>query len=202
MRALALMLAVTLGACSTEFNKSGQDADAGADTPADTAADPVVDTGTDVDTPDPEPPDVRPEPPDEPVEDGVWDALVEPSLDSPACPSLTASMGGVCNIVEQCGCAYGEYCDYTVNVTTCVAWEVCQRGTRGTLGIGEACDTTADHCAPGHICVPDSSGNPICWRWCETGMDCPPGYSCSSGPTVEPCTTPPFMHGVCWPPPD
>ncbi|MBW2264421.1 MAG: hypothetical protein JRG91_20845 [Deltaproteobacteria bacterium] len=200
MRLFASMLVLVLVACSTEFNKEGQDTgvDPGTEAPVDMAVEPATDTGMDTDIPDTEPPDAAPDPVDDPVVDTAMDSLTEPGIDSPTCPSLTYSAGGVCNIVEQCGCAYGEYCEYTVNDTTCIAWEICMTGSRGTLGIGEACDPSADPCSPGHICMHDTTGTPVCFRWCEVTTDCPTGYTCGPGPYFEPCGSV-FLHGICMP---
>ena len=80
---------------------------------------------------------------------------------TPGCPSITAEHGGYCNIIEQCGCPEGTWCDWYIDEATCYAYEKCVTGPRGSLEPGQECFSDRE-CPAGTMCVD------VCIEWCET----------------------------------
>ena len=138
-------------------------------------------------------PDAMPDPvADLPTETPV-DVPTEapPDGDDDACTGLTAPSGGICNIVEQCGCMPGFACDFQVDPATCVVIESCVGGA-GTVDVEGECDT-AGQCRPGTSCLTrtgDETG--YCYEWCVDSSDCSmAGRECSvsvSFTLPSPCT--------------
>lgn len=98
------------------------------------------------------------------------DAVSDTRLDTfheltPGCPSITAEHGGYCNIVEQCGCPEGSWCDWYIDSSTCYAYETCVTGSRGSLEPGQECMADRE-CPAGMMCVD------VCIEWCATDDDC------------------------------
>jgi hypothetical protein len=96
--------------------------------------------------------------------------------------------GGECNVLTQCGCPDGAYCDLVVD---CLAWHVseeCKSGIPGTLDVEEECTSSHDECRPGTVCR--STGADLdpwvplpwtCTEYCLTDEDCSvPGHTCDS----------------------
>ncbi len=152
-------------------------------------------------------PDVYYDPPWDPPRDDGYDHGYEPPWDppwpdpEPDCVGLTAPSGGICNIVEQCGCMPGFACDFAVDVATCLVIEDCVGGY-GALPVEAEC-TMPGECRPGTTCLFDS-GEPMghCREWCVDSSDCSiPGRECSVTITFtlpSPCTgTGSVPYNVC-----
>ncbi|MBW2263878.1 MAG: hypothetical protein JRG91_18110, partial [Deltaproteobacteria bacterium] len=157
-----------------------------------TSGDAIVDHGFE--------PDVYYDPPYDPPYEPPRDPPPDPHPD-PDCTGLTAPFGGVCHIVEQCGCMPGFACDFAVDVATCVVIEDCVAGY-GTLPVEAEC-TFAGECRPGTACLFDS-GEPYgrCREWCVDSSDCTiAGRECSvtiSFTLPPPCTgTGTVPYNVC-----
>ncbi len=125
-------------------------------------------------------PDVYYDPPWEPPYDPPRDPPPEPLPDLPddPCTGLTAPFGGICSIVEQCGCMPGFACDFQVDPATCQIIEGCVGGA-GTLPVEAEC-ATAGMCRPGTSCiVGDGATVGRCREWCRDSSDCSvPGREC------------------------
>ena len=225
MRTSYILAALVIVGCTTDFEDGDEDTstttDMGIDTQADTApADTVIpDTHVDTTVPD-TPADTTPDVvtdsgPDtavdtyvdtsvDPDPDTALDSLVDPGVDTapdpgtdPGCVSETAALGGVCDIMAQCGCPSGHYCTYYTDFAFCTAWEVCEPGSGGTADVGEECDfTEAGDCMPGLTCVYDGP-TAHCYKWCLTDADCPVPMACSISLVTSGCDPGPFTHLVC-----
>ena len=130
-------------------------------------------------------PDVPTETPEDvPVE-------VPPDVDDDACTGLTAPNGGICNIVEQCGCMPGFACDFQVDPATCLVIESCVGGA-GTVDVEGEC-SSAGECRPGTSCLTRSGDETgYCYEWCVDSSDCSmAGRECTvsvSFTLPSPCT--------------
>ncbi len=193
--------ALALAGCYGSITFHGDAGDAGGDP----GHDPDLDTTHDPDTDpsaDPVPDfhhdtydDDRPDPGDGGVPDGV------------PCWSATADAGGVCSVIDQCGCPPGEWC--TWNITgDCQLIEECYGGAAGTFDVGTECSGDVSECRPGTDCMPYGSTN-LCYEWCVDDDDCSlPGTVCNTPVSFSlpsPCSevvTAPYMlcSTVC--PPD
>jgi hypothetical protein len=194
MRALALCLLVTcataLAACATG-------------TPDPWADTGTTDTGggdTNFDVPDTGVPDTLV--PDTGVPDTGWDtgapdSTLDPDADpdpdpdpepEAPCVSGTASSGGICNIIDECGCGSG-WCTWNYDSTTCLPYEDCYTVTAGTVTHGGSCDPTGAsgvECAPNAGCLSSDGGvTGTCQQWCETDLDCPSSYTCTIPVVVD-----------------
>jgi hypothetical protein len=144
--------------------------------------------------------------PDDVYEDPSWDPFVDPpgdpslvDLPDDPCVGLTAPHGGICNIVEQCGCMPGFACDFQVDPATCMVIESCVAGS-GTLPVDAEC-SGAGQCRPGTSCLAgDGETASRCREWCRDSSDCSiAGRECSeehSFTMPSPCTgtaTVPYM---------
>jgi len=135
-------------------------------------------------------PDVDPDlPEDPPWPDPIHD---------PGCTSIT---GGVCSIIEQCGCSPGFYCEFFADPRACALVEDCQ-AAHGTLPVESEC-MSMGQCMPGTACL-IMVGDPVarCYEWCRDSSDCSiAGRECNipvSFPIPYPCSsvvTAPYM--VC-----
>jgi hypothetical protein len=156
-------------------------------------ADVLIDPGHEIDVP-PDPPPTDPvDPPSEP------DAGPPDVIDvEPPCESIT---GGMCNLVEQCGCDWGFTCGLAVDGDTCALVEHCVGGI-GFTDIEEEC-SGADQCRPGAICLTRLiEERSYCFQWCAEDSDCDvPGRECAITVTTElpsPCTgTAELPYRVC-----
>jgi len=115
---------------------------------------------------------------DEPEPDPIEEPVVDP-LPEPDCYPGTEH--GVCNLIDQCGCGEGSWCEVFLVLLPdeTVAAELCKSWLPGTLGIGEVCRYSG--CDPGLICWgPGMSDPPYCYQWCRTTEDCSvEGAECS-----------------------
>jgi hypothetical protein len=111
-------------------------------------------------------PDVYYDPPYDPP----WPDPVDPDPE-PDCVGLTSPFGGICNIVEQCGCMPGFACDFMVDSATCTIIEDCV-ASLGTLPPEAEC-STAGQCRPGTACIA-AGGESVgrCREWCRDSSDC------------------------------
>jgi hypothetical protein len=120
--------------------------------------------------------------------------------------------GGECNVLIQCGCPDGAYCELVVD---CLAWRVteeCKFRTPGTLDVEEVCSGTDEFCRPGTKCRSTGTDpDPFislpwaCSEYCLTDEDCSiPGRTCDVPHNYE-CgwgTSIPLPYGECsqdWP---
>jgi len=162
--------------------------DPGMETTHDPDADPPVDPDADpfVDTP-----------------DSYCDPCGDEIPDVP-CWSATADAGGVCSVIDQCGCPPGAWCTWNLSAA-CRLFEDCYAGDAGTHDVGEECSghATAVECRPGTDCLPNGSTS-LCYEWCTDDADCSlAGTECNvpvSFTLPPPCAgvgvaTPPYM--VC-----
>jgi hypothetical protein len=145
-------------------------------------------------------PDARPDP-----VDPRWDDPGDPRRDDPPWPDLPPDpgtdcvglTGGICSIVDQCGCLPGFACDFAQDSSTCTIIEDCMASS-GTLEVEEEC-FGAGMCRPGTSCL--CRGEDCrCQEWCVDSSDCSmAGRECNvnvSFTMADPCTgvgTIPYM---------
>jgi hypothetical protein len=132
-------------------------------------------------------PDVTPDPTTDPTPDPTADPTPDPT-DDPDDDTCTGILGGICNVVEQCGCMPAFACVFAQDSATCTILEDCQSGT-GTLGPGEEC--TGNECAPGSSCL--CRGEDCnCHQWCFDSSDCSEaGRECTVSVNftlIDPCS--------------
>lgn len=189
---LTLMLMTCAGllvvyGCSSDNGDNGDaDTDGDTDVDGDTDADGITDRLPDRDiTSDPDittdadvPPEITPDLPD----------TIDPVPDSTECNPLH---GGVCNLIDNCGCDAGQTCQLELKPgDPCNVIEVCHAST-GTLPTGAECDPSNDQCAPGSSCLTNSlTGESSCYKWCDGDEDCDAGHGCTISITYE-------MGGEC-----
>jgi len=168
-RTWAILLAVVLAGCDGEGSMRGD-----ADAVDDEMAEPEVRT------------DPRPEPASEPVEEAASDPYADPSIE-PECESAT---GGMCNLIERCGCLPGFDCILFSDSSTCSIIEACDIES-GTEGVDAEC-TLEEQCGLDLTCR-FLGGDPWgrCMEWCLEDSDCSiAGRTCSEPTTFqlsEPC---------------
>jgi len=144
---VALVLVLPLAACDDDEGTPTDthvDGDAPTDTIPDTVPDPTPDT------------------------DVTTDPGTEDTGGDPGCVSIT---GGICNLVTQCGCSPGYYCEIFINSEGCTIIEDCQAGS-GTLPVESEC-TALGQCSPGMACLRytgEETGH--CYEWCIDSSDC------------------------------
>ena len=92
---------------------------------------------------------------------------------SPLCAATSTS--AVCDPVCQTGCGCGLRCTVLDTGLGCVA-------PVGEKTLGQLCAPTADDCAPGLVCLPETCGNNLgrCRRFCRDATVCPPGAGCAT----------------------
>jgi hypothetical protein len=143
------------------------------------AEDPGWDPGVD--------PDAVTDPEADPIPDPVADPDAEPEPDV-GCVPVTS--GGVCNIVEQCGCMPPGWCRFEQDDSTCTVVERCHFTSTAGGTHGSVCSDMYD-CSPGHSCFVESGGTTgQCQKWCRSASDCPSG-TCTqivNWPLRAPCS--------------
>jgi len=167
--------------CDGDNNDNGDaDADVITDRPPDRDITPEPDITTDPDVTEnlDVPPEITPDLPD----------TIDPVPDTTECNPLH---GGVCNLIDNCGCDSGQICHLVPNpADTCNVIEECQAST-GTLPTGAECNPANDQCAPGSSCLTDSrTHESFCYKWCDGDEDCDAGHGCTISITYE-------MEGEC-----
>jgi hypothetical protein len=91
--------------------------------------------------------------------------------DGGACPPVAPlcadepDAGEACSPSCQRGCGCGQRCTVIDGKAACVP--------AGTVQLGELCNSNADNCAPGLICLIETCGNNLarCYRHCTLGKD-------------------------------
>lgn len=173
-----------LAAAGCDEDKKGGDAD----------TDVIPDYLPEMDvTPDPAgDPDVTVDP-DVTIDPDVVPEIIDTTPDSTGCTPLH---GGVCSVIDNCGCDAGQICTFGANTADpCDVDEICVAST-GTLATGADCDPANDQCAPGNSCLTNSlTGESKCYKWCDGDEDCSAGHSCTitisfdmGGTCTEPVT--------------
>lgn len=146
-------------------------------------------------------PDVTPEV--TPDADAVGDPDIDITVDVEPDGACAPLHGGVCNLIDNCGCTAGQQCVMDINPTDpCDLVEICSPSA-GTLPTGSECTPSpTESCAPGNACL-TSGGESKCYHWCDDLSDCTDGAECNVGPITygmpEGCDDVTLLYKACDP---
>jgi hypothetical protein len=110
---------------------------------------------------------------------------------APLCSDGPAA-GEACSPSCQIGCACGQRCNVVDGKPACVP--------AGTVKLGELCNSNADNCAPGLICLIETCGNGLarCYQHCTKTEQCS-GTACTIN--IEDIASNPTKYFTCDVPP-